>query len=254
MQQFKNIIAISSAKGGVGKTTTAVNLALALVQAGARVGLLDADIYGPNVPHLLGIEGPPYFTAEQKFKPHEKYGLLVMSAGFLVDFDQPLVWRGPMVTKMFMQLLNQTAWPELDYLILDLPPGTGDIQLTMAKYVPLTGAIVVTTSQQTALADARRGIQMFRKVNVPILGLIENMSYLACQHCHDKTYLFGEGGAHMLAEEMQVPFLAEIPLFPEIAASVEAKTPIVIADPDSDVSRIYQGIVQTDAFTVKSGK
>ncbi len=240
----KNIIAISSGKGGVGKSTTAVNIALALKQAGARVGVLDADIYGPNQPHMLGIQGQPDIIDQRTMIPIERYGLQTISFGNLMEADTPAIWRGPMVTKALQQLVFQTRWDRLDFLIIDMPPGTGDIQLTLASRVPISGAVVVTTPQDIALIDARKGLEMFRKVEVNLLGIIENMSSFHCPHCGEETPIFGEVGGVALAKTAGVPLLGRIPLAIDIRRDVDQGIPTVEARPDSELAKIYRDIAQ----------
>jgi len=237
---IKNVLAVASAKGGVGKSTVAANLALALADEGARVGMLDADIYGPSQPRLLGLSGHPHSHDGKQLEPLSAFGLKVMSAGFLVDPATPMIWRGPMVTQALTQLLSGTAWGELDYLIVDMPPGTGDIQLTLAQRVPVAGAVIVTTPQEIAVADARKGLAMFRKVEVPVLGIIENMSGFRCAHCNEVTEIFGAGGGARLAEESGVALLGQIPLDPRIQANADAGHPSVVADPTSDNAADYR--------------
>ncbi len=239
-----HIIAVASGKGGVGKSTTAVNLALGLAGLGLKVGLLDADIYGPSIPRLLGVSGRPDTTAEKKLSPMQKYGLKVMSMGFVVAEDTPMIWRGPMVMSAITQLLREVDWGTLDVLVCDLPPGTGDAQLTMAQTVPLSGAVIVSTPQDIALIDARKGLNMFRKVDVPVLGIVENMSYFICPHCQGRTDIFAHGGAHAEAEKMQTPFLGEIPLDIAIRETSDAGTPIVAAQPDSPHSAAYRAVAE----------
>lgn len=243
----KNVLAISSGKGGVGKSTTAVNLALALQESGARVGLLDADIYGPNQPHMLGIEAEPEVIDDRVMVPIEKYGLQTISFGNLIDANTPAIWRGPMVTKALQQLVFQTRWNNLDYLIIDMPPGTGDIQLTLSKRVPVSGAIVVTTPQNVALLDARKGLEMFNKVDVNLLGIIENMSHFECPSCHTRTPLFGEIGGDGLSGETGVPVIGRVPLDIAIRQAVDAGKPTMVAEPDSDLASIYRDIALTIA-------
>ncbi len=239
---IKNIIAISSGKGGVGKSTTAVNIALALHQAGARVGLLDADIYGPNQPHMLGIEGEPEIVDQKFMLPIERYGLQTISFGNLIKADTPAVWRGPMVTKALQQLVFQTKWDRLDYLVIDMPPGTGDIQLTLAKQVPVSGAVVITTPQDIALIDARKGLEMFKKASVTLLGIIENMSGFQCGHCGEHTPLFGEVGGQTLATATGVSLLGKVPLSIDIRKDVDQGVPTVQANPDGELAHMYQNI------------
>jgi ATP-binding protein involved in chromosome partitioning len=228
-----NIIAVASGKGGVGKSTTAVNLALALKEKGLRVGILDADIYGPSMPRLLGLKGQPQQIAGNKLAPMEAYGLKVMSMGFLVDEETPMIWRGPMVMSALSQMLKDVAWGELDVLVVDMPPGTGDAQLTMAQQVPLAGAVIVSTPQDLALIDARKGLNMFRKVNVPVLGLVENMSTFVCPHCGEPSNIFGHGGARAEAARLGVAFLGEVPLTLAIRETSDEGRPVVATDPSS---------------------
>lgn len=246
----KNIIAISSGKGGVGKSTTAVNVALALKQAGARVGLLDADIYGPNQPHMLGIEGQPEVVDEKYMVPIERYGLQTISFGNLIDEATPAVWRGPMVTKALQQLVFQTKWSKLDYLIIDMPPGTGDIQLTLAKQIPVSGAVVITTPQDIALIDARKGLEMFKKASVNLLGIVENMSSFQCAHCGEHTALFGEVGGASLSAATGVPLLGKVPLAIDIRRDVDQGVPTVEANPDSHLAQVYQSIAMRIVATL----
>ncbi len=238
----KNIIAVASGKGGVGKSTTSVNLALALQANGLKVGVLDADIYGPSMPRLLGITGRPQPTAGNVLKPMDGYGLKVMSMGFLVDEDTPMIWRGPMVMSALSQMLKDVAWGELDVLVVDMPPGTGDAQLTMAQQVPLAGAIIVSTPQDLALIDARKGLNMFRRVDVPVLGIVENMSYFICPSCGTRSDIFGHGGAKAEAERLGVAFLGEVPLHMEIREKSDAGQPVVVSDPDSPYAKAYRDI------------
>ena len=238
---IKNIIAVASGKGGVGKSTTAVNLAVALAQSGARVGLLDADIYGPSIPRMMGLEGRrPGIENEKTILPLVNFGVTTMSIGFLVPAEQAVVWRGPMVAGALTQLLNDVAWGELDYLVIDMPPGTGDAQLTLSQTVPVSGSVIVTTPQDIALADARKGIAMFRKVNIPVLGIVENMSVFVCPNCGESSHVFAEGGANRLAEENESRVLAEIPLDIKIRENSDAGTPIVAAHPDSPQAEAYR--------------
>ena len=238
----KNIIAVASGKGGVGKSTTAANLALALVAEGASVGVLDADIYGPSQPMMLGITGRPESVDGKMLEPLEAYGLQAMSTGFLIEVDTPMVWRGPMVTQALEQLLRDTRWRELDYLIVDLPPGTGDIQLTLAQKVPVTGAIIVTTPQDIALLDARKGLKMFEKVGIPILGIVENMSIHICSKCGHAEHIFGEGGAQRMCGEYGVELLGALPLDVHIREQTDSGKPTVVADPDGPVADIYRKV------------
>ncbi|WP_157014758.1 Mrp/NBP35 family ATP-binding protein [Mesorhizobium xinjiangense] len=238
------IIAVASGKGGVGKSTTAVNLALALQANGLKVGVLDADIYGPSMPRLLHISGRPQTVTGRILKPMEGYGLKVMSMGFLVDEETPMIWRGPMVISALTQMLREVEWGELDVLVVDMPPGTGDAQLTMAQNVPLAGAIIVSTPQDLALIDARKGLAMFRKVDVPILGVVENMSYFVCPDCGGRHDIFGHGGARDEAERVGVPFLGEVPLDMEIRTTSDGGTPIVVASPDGPHAGVFKEIAE----------
>ncbi|MGB5247161.1 MAG: iron-sulfur cluster carrier protein ApbC [Woeseia sp.] len=241
LPEVSNIIAIASGKGGVGKSTTAANLALALSADGASVGVLDADIYGPSQPLMLGLSGQRPLSEDGKsMQPLSAHGLQVMSIGFLIDPDQPMVWRGPMVTQALNQLLTQTQWSGLDYLIVDMPPGTGDIQLTLSQRVPVSGAVIVTTPQDIALLDARKGLQMFRKVSVPVLGIVENMSTHVCSNCGFEEPLFGSGGGQRMAGDFDVDLLGQLPLEMAIRLQTDGGTPTVIADPDSPAAAAYQ--------------
>jgi ATP-binding protein involved in chromosome partitioning len=240
----KHIIAVASGKGGVGKSTTSVNLALAFQANGLKVGVLDADIYGPSMPRLLGITGRPQPVSGNILKPMEGYGLKVMSMGFLVEEDTPMIWRGPMVMSAITQMLKEVAWGELDLLVVDMPPGTGDAQLTMAQQVPLAGAIIVSTPQDLALIDARKGLNMFRKVDVPVLGIVENMSYFVCPSCGERSDIFGHGGARMEATKLGVPFLGEVPLHMDIRETSDSGQPIVISKPDSEHAGVYREIAE----------
>ena len=246
----KNILAVASGKGGVGKSTTAVNLALALAAEGASVGVLDADIYGPSQPTMLGIAGRPQSNDGKTLEPLEAYGLQAMSIGFLIDADTPMVWRGPMVTQALEQLLKDTNWRDLDYLVVDLPPGTGDIQLTLAQKVPVTGALIVTTPQDIALLDARKGLKMFEKVGVPIVGIVENMSIHVCSNCGHAEHIFGAGGAQRMCAEYGVPFLGGLPLDIRIREQADSGRPTVIADPDGTIAAIYREIARKTAVFI----
>ena len=236
------VIAVASGKGGVGKSTTALNLALGLRDQGLRVGLLDADIYGPSVPRLTGIHEKPQLNADRKMIPIGRFGLAIMSIGFLVEEDTAMIWRGPMVMSAITQMLRDVAWGELDVLVVDMPPGTGDAQLTLAQNVPLKGAVIISTPQDLSLIDARRGLAMFRKVNVPVLGIVENMSYFQCPHCGTRSDIFGHGGARHEAEKLGVPFLGEIPLHMSIRSMSDAGTPVVDSEPDGPHAAIYRAI------------
>ncbi len=236
------VIAVASGKGGVGKSTTAVNLALGLRDLGMRVGVLDADIYGPSMPRLLAIKGKPETIGGRMLRPIDSYGLKVMSIGFLVEEETPMIWRGPMVMTAITQMLREVEWGTLDIMVVDMPPGTGDAQLTLAQQVPLAGAVIVSTPQDLALIDARRGIAMFRRVDVPVLGIVENMSYFLCPHCGERSDPFGHGGAKAEAERLNVPFLGEVPLEIEIRETSDAGLPIVATKPDSAHAKIYRDI------------
>jgi len=236
------VIAVASGKGGVGKSTTALNLALGLRDLGLRVGLLDADIYGPSVPRLTGIREKPQLTDDKKMIPIVRFGLAIMSIGFLVEEDTAMIWRGPMVMSAITQMLRDVAWGTLDVLVVDMPPGTGDAQLTLAQNVPLKGAVIISTPQDLSLIDARRGLAMFKKVNVPVLGIVENMSYFQCPHCGTRSDIFGHGGARHEAERLGVPFLGEIPLHMSIRAMSDSGTPVVESEPDGPYAAIYRAI------------
>ena len=246
----KNIIAVASGKGGVGKSTTAVNLALALAAEGARVGVLDADIYGPSQPTMLGISGNPDSTDGKSMQPMSNHGLQVMSIGFLIDADTPMVWRGPMVTQALEQLLHQTRWDNLDYLVVDLPPGTGDVQLTLAQKVPVTGAVIVTTPQDIALMDARKGLKMFEKVDVKILGIVENMSTHICSQCGHEEHIFGAGGGEKMCADHNTEFLGSLPLDIHIREQADSGKPTVVADPDGKLSKVYKQIARRVAVKI----
>jgi ATP-binding protein involved in chromosome partitioning len=236
------IIAVASGKGGVGKSTTAVNLALGLQSLGLKVGVLDADIYGPSMPRLLALKGKPELIGGRTLKPMEAFGLKVMSIGFLVDEDTPMIWRGPMVQSAITQMLREVDWAPLDVIVVDMPPGTGDAQLTLAQQVPLAGAVIVSTPQDLALIDARRGIAMFKRVDVPVLGLVENMSYFLCPHCGERSDIFSHGGARKEADRWGVQFLGEVPLELKIREMSDAGTPIVASEPDGSYAKIYKEI------------
>ncbi len=241
VQGIKNIIAIASGKGGVGKSTVAVNVALALSREGASVGVLDADIYGPSQPHMLGLTGEQPISEDGKsMLPLMGHGLQVMSIGFLVDPDQPMVWRGPMVTSALNQLMYQTTWSDLDYLIVDMPPGTGDIQLTLSQKVPVSGAVIVTTPQNIATLDARKGLAMFKKVSIPVLGVVENMSTHICASCGHEEAIFGTGGADKMVTDFEIPLLGRLPLDSRIREQTDSGLPTVIAEPDSDIAAAYR--------------
>ena len=238
----KHIIAVASGKGGVGKSTTAVNLALGLAAIGVSTGLLDADIYGPSMPRMLGVTEKPESADGKQLKPIEKYGLRTMSIGYIVNEDTPMIWRGPMVSSALEQMLRDVQWGELDVLVVDMPPGTGDAQLTLAQRVALSGAVIVSTPQDIALVDARKGLSMFRKVAVPVLGIVENMSYFLCPKCGERSEIFGHGGARDEAEKLGVPFLGEVPLHLDIRTTSDSGHPIVVAQPDSPHSLVYKSI------------
>ncbi len=247
---IKNIIAVASGKGGVGKSTTAVNLALALSAEGASVGILDADIYGPSQPMMLGIAGRPESKDGKGLEPMMGHGLQAISIGFLIDMDTPMVWRGPMVTQALEQLLKDTRWRELDYLVVDLPPGTGDIQLTLAQKVPVTGAVIVTTPQDIALIDARKGLKMFEKVGIPILGVVENMSIHVCPKCGHESHIFGSGGAARMSKDYGTELLGQLPLDESIREQADSGKPTVVADPDGKAAEIYRRIARRCAVKI----
>jgi ATP-binding protein involved in chromosome partitioning len=247
---IKNIIAVASGKGGVGKSTTAVNLALALAAEGASVGILDADIYGPSQPMMLGISGRPESKDGKGLEPMMGHGLQAISIGFLIDVDTPMVWRGPMVTQALEQLLKDTRWRELDFLVVDLPPGTGDIQLTLAQKVPVTGAVIVTTPQDIALIDARKGLKMFEKVGIPILGVVENMSIHVCPKCGHESHIFGSGGAARMCKDYGTELLGQLPLDESIREQADSGKPTVVADPDGKAAEIYRRIARRCAVKI----
>jgi len=244
MENVKNIIAVASGKGGVGKSTTSVNLALALSAEGAKVGLLDADIYGPSQPRMMGLSGKPESTDGKSIEPMCNYGIETMSIGYLIDEETPMIWRGPMVTQALEQLLNETNWDDLDYLVIDLPPGTGDTQLTLSQKVPVSGAIIVTTPQDIALLDARKGLKMFEKVEVPILGVVENMSTHVCSQCGHEEPIFGEGGGESMAKDFDITLLGSVPLDMSIRVQVDGGKPSVVSDPDGAIAQSYREIAR----------
>jgi len=250
MPNVKNIIAVASGKGGVGKSTTAVNLALALSAEGASVGILDADIYGPSQPMMLGVAGRPVTNDGKSMEPLENHGIQVSSVGFMIDPDEPMVWRGPMASGALQQLLEQTNWRDLDYLIVDMPPGTGDIQLTLSQKVPVTGAVIVTTPQDIALLDARKGLKMFEKVGIPILGVVENMSTHTCTNCGHTEAIFGHGGGEKMCADFGVDFLGALPLTLSIREQADAGRPTVVADPEGQVAAIYKQIARRVAVKI----
>ncbi len=246
----KNVVAVASGKGGVGKSTTAVNLALALAAEGAKVGLLDADIYGPSLPMMMGIEGRPESADGKTMEPLENYGVQVMSIGFLVAQDEAMIWRGPMATQALEQLLRQTNWQDLDYLVVDMPPGTGDIQLTLSQRVPMTGAVIVTTPQDIALLDAKKGIKMFEKVGVPILGIVENMAVHVCSNCGHVEHIFGAEGGKKMAAEYSMDYLGALPLNMQIRLQADSGRPTVVADPDGEIAGIYKAVARQVAVSI----
>ena len=249
LRAVKSTIAIASGKGGVGKTTVAVNLAIALAQTGAKVGLMDADVYGPNIPIMMGVNEPPK-SINERIIPLEAYGVKLMSMGFLVPPDQAVIWRGPMLHSAIRQFLTDVEWGALDYLVIDLPPGTGDAQISLAQAVPLTGGVVVATPQDVALADVVKGITMFRRLQVPVLGVVENMSYFLCPHCHARTDIFAHGGAQQMAEQLDVPFLGEIPLAVAIRVGGDSGKPVAAVHPDSPYALPFKKIAQSVAAAV----
>lgn len=250
MPNVKNIVAVASGKGGVGKSTTAVNLALALAAEGATVGILDADIYGPSQPMMMGIEGRPESSDGKTMDPLKNYGVQVISIGFLIEPDNPMIWRGPMATQALEQLLRQTNWADLDYLIVDMPPGTGDIQLTLSQRVPLTGAVIVTTPQDIALLDAKKGIKMFEKVGVPILGIVENMAVHVCEKCGHVEHIFGADGGRKMAEEYKMDYLGALPLNLSIRVQADSGRPTVVSDPDGEIAGLYKAVARQVAVKI----
>lgn len=252
LPSVKNIIAVASGKGGVGKSTTTVNLALALAAEGARVGILDADIYGPSIPRMLGITGQPASQDGSSLEPMENYGVQAMSIGFLIEEDTPMIWRGPMVTQALEQLLADTQWQDLDYLVIDMPPGTGDTQLTLSQKIPVSGAVIVTTPQDIALLDARKGLKMFEKVEVAVLGVVENMSTHICSQCGHEEHIFGAGGGERMAEEHGVDLLGSLPLDINIREQADSGKPTVVADPEGKISQAYRDIARRTAAKLAS--
>ena len=250
LPRVKNVIAVASGKGGVGKSTTTVNLALALAAEGASVGILDADIYGPSQPMMMGLSGRPESEDGKTIQPLENYGVQVMSIGFMIEPDQAMIWRGPMATQALDQLLHQTQWRELDYLLIDMPPGTGDIALTLSQRVPLTGAIIVTTPQDIALLDARKGLKMFEKVGVPILGIVENMAVHVCSQCGHVEHIFGADGGKNMAAEYEMDYLGALPLNIQIRLQADSGQPTVVADPDGEVAGIYKAVARQVAVSI----
>jgi ATP-binding protein involved in chromosome partitioning len=240
----KNVIAVGAGKGGVGKTTVAVNLALALARAGARVGVLDGDIYGPNVPIMFGLQAQ-LESDGKRIRPAEKYGVQVVSMGFLTQDEAPVIWRGPMLHSAIQQFCRDVAWKDLDYLVVDMPPGTGDVALSLSQTVPAAGAIVVTTPQQVSLADSRRAVRMYQKLNIPPLGLVENMSFYECTNCHHEAHIFGHGGGEAIAAQLNVPFLGRLPLYEPIRVGSDRGIPLVIAEPDSSGTRAFVEVAET---------
>jgi len=247
---IRNIVAVGAGKGGVGKSTTSVNLAVALATKGARVGLLDGDVYGPNVPQMLGCTASPAVDAEKRIVPPEAHGIKVISMGMLVPADQPIIWRGPMLHGAVQQFMRDVAWGELDYLIVDLPPGTGDVALSMAQSVPMAGAVVVTTPQGVSVSDVTKAVGMFRQLNIPVLGVIENMSYFVCGHCQERTEIFGNGGGRKMAEAMQIPFLGEVPIDTRVRSGGDEGLPIVAAAPDAPAAQAFASVASQVAAQV----
>jgi len=250
IQGIRNIVAVGAGKGGVGKSTTAVNLAVALARKGARVGLLDGDVYGPNIPQMLGCSVSPELDGEKRIVPPEAQGIKVISMGMLVPPDQPIIWRGPMLHGAVQQFMRDVAWGELDYLIVDLPPGTGDVALSMAQSVPMAGAVVVTTPQGVSVSDVKKAVGMFRQLNIPVLGVIENMSYFVCGHCQERTEIFGNGGGRKMAEDMSIPFLGEVPIDTRIRSGGDEGQPIVSAAPDAPAAQAFLDLASRVAAQV----
>jgi ATP-binding protein involved in chromosome partitioning len=246
----RNIVAVGAGKGGVGKSTTSVNLAVALARTGARVGLLDGDVYGPNIPQMLGIDTPPEVTEDKKMIPPVAHGIKVISMGMLVPADQPVIWRGPMLHSAIQQFMRDVAWGELDYLVVDLPPGTGDVSLSMAQSVPVAGAVVVTTPQSVSVADVRKAVAMFRQLNIPLLGVVENMSHFVCGHCSERTDIFGNGGGRSMAEELQIPFLGEVPIDTRVRAGGDEGQPVVASAPEAPAALAFLEIASRVAAQI----
>jgi ATP-binding protein involved in chromosome partitioning len=247
---IRNIVAVGAGKGGVGKSTTSVNLAVALAQKGARVGLIDGDVYGPNIPQMLGLSDPPEVSPEKRILPPEALGIKVISMGMLVPPDQPIIWRGPMLHGAVQQFMRDVEWGELDYLVVDLPPGTGDVALSMAQSVPMAGAVVVTTPQGVSVSDVRKAVGMFRQLSIPVLGVIENMSYFVCGHCNGRTDIFGNGGGKRMADEMQIPFLGEVPIDTRVRAGGDEGRPIVAEAPDAPAAKAFLDLASRVAAQV----
>ena len=247
---IRNIVAVGAGKGGVGKSTTAVNVAVALAKTGARIGLLDGDVYGPNIPQMLGSSASPEVDDQKRIVPPEAQGIKVISMGMLVPPDQPIIWRGPMLHGAVQQFMRDVVWGELDYLVVDLPPGTGDVALSMAQSVPMAGAVVVTTPQGVSVSDVKKAVGMFRQLNIPVLGVIENMSYFVCGHCHERTDIFGSGGGRRIAEEMQIPFLGEVPIDTRVRSGGDEGTPIVSAAPDAPAAKAFTAVASQVAAQV----
>jgi ATP-binding protein involved in chromosome partitioning len=247
---IRNIVAVGAGKGGVGKSTTAVNVAVALAKTGARVGLLDGDVYGPNIPQMLGSSASPEVDDQKRIVPPEAQGIKVISMGMLVPPDQPIIWRGPMLHGAVQQFMRDVVWGELDYLVVDLPPGTGDVALSMAQSVPMAGAVVVTTPQGVSVSDVKKAVGMFRQLNIPVLGVIENMSYFVCGHCNERTDIFGSGGGRRIAEEMQIPFLGEVPIDTRVRSGGDEGTPIVSAAPDAPAAKAFTAVASQVAAQV----
>jgi ATP-binding protein involved in chromosome partitioning len=246
----KNVIAVGAGKGGVGKTTVAVNLALALSRCGSRVGILDGDIYGPNVPMMMGLDTQLTTDNQRRIVPAEKYGIQVISIGFMTKDDDAIIWRGPMLHGAIQQFFREVAWHDLDYLIIDMPPGTGDVALSLSQTVPVVGAVVVTTPQQVSLADSRRAVRMYQKLNIPTLGLVENMSYYSCTNCHHEADIFGHGGGERLADDLKVPFLGRLPVYQPIREGSDAGVPLVVAEPSSSAARAFLTVAERTAAQV----